>query len=185
MAIKLNNIWQLWLLKGILFIVFGIIALIWPAMTLVILALIFALLILFSGISSLVIGIISIDHAPKYWFLTILIGILEIGVSIYAFSHLGMSIAALVFLIAFVFIGRSILEIISAFDETYSNSRKVLLVVSGLLGIIAGIIILKYPIAGSLAFFWILGVYALIAGSIYIALSMMIKRTIGDLTRSV
>jgi uncharacterized membrane protein HdeD (DUF308 family) len=58
----------------------------------------------------------------------------------------------------------------------------VLTAIGGILGIVAGIIVLRYPIAGGLAYVWVLGLYALVAGSIYIALAIMTKGITGDIT---
>lgn len=183
MVTKLKNIWWLLLSKGILFIIFGFIAISWPTITLVTLAIVFALLILFSGISNLISGIMSISHNRKYWLMTIIVGIFEIGIGIYAFNNPGISIAVLTLLIGFTLIIRGIFEIIAAFEDVYSFSHKMLTAIGGILGVFAGIIILRYPIAGSLAYVWVLGLYALIAGSIYIALAIMTKGITGDITK--
>jgi uncharacterized membrane protein HdeD (DUF308 family) len=180
---KLTNIWWLLLLRGIIFIIFGLIAISWPAMTLVVLDFIFAFLILFSGISNLISGITSIGHEHKYWFLTIIAGIFEIGVSAYAFNNPGIGIAALILLIGFTFIIRGVFEIFSAFDDIYSTSQRTLLAIGGALGVIAGIVVLRYPVTGGLAFIWVLGLYTIVVGSIYIALSIMTKGAIDDITK--
>ena len=115
----------------------------------------------------------------------IVVGILEIGVGVYAFNNPLINISALTLLIGFTFIVRGIFETIAAFEDIYGHSHKVLLAIGGILGIIAGILVLRYPVAGSLAFTWVLGVYALIAGSIFIALSMTIKEITADVSKLV
>jgi uncharacterized membrane protein HdeD (DUF308 family) len=180
---KLKNIWWLLLLRGIVFLLFGIIAIGWPLMTFITLTYIFALYIIFSGIFNLIHGIMGTHHGHRYWFLTIIVGIFEIGVGAYAFNNPLINIAALTLLIGFTFIIRGVFETIAAFDDIYGNTHKTLLAIGGVLGIIAGIIILKYPIAGGLAFTWVLGVYALIVGSIFVALSMMARDITDEITK--
>lgn len=177
---KVKNIWWILLLRGIVFLLFGIIATLWPAITFVTLAFVFALYIILSGIFSLIYGIMGIHHAHKYWFLTIVVGLLEIAVGAYAFNNPLINIAALTLLIGFTFIIRGIFETISAFEDMYGHSHKILFALGGILGIVAGILVLRYPVAGTLAFTWILGVYALITGAIFIALSMTLKEFIDE-----
>lgn len=172
---KLKNIWWILLLRGILFLLFGIFATFWPSITFITLAFVFALYIILSGVFNIIYGIMGIHHTHKYWFLILVIGIFEIGVGVFAFNNPLINIAALSLLIGFTFIIRGIFETIAAFEDMYGHSHKVLLAIGGILGIIAGILVLRYPIAGSLAFTWVLGVYALITGSIFIALSIIIK----------
>jgi uncharacterized membrane protein HdeD (DUF308 family) len=180
---KLKNIWWILLLRGILFLLFGIFATLWPSVTFVTLAFVFALYIILSGVFNLIYGIMGIHHTHKYWFLMLVVGILEIGVGVYAFNNPLINIAALALLIGFTFIVRGIFETIAAFEDIYIHSHKILLAIGGILGILAGILVLRYPVAGSLAFTWILGVYALIAGSIFIALSMIIKEITDDVSK--
>lgn len=181
---KFKNIWWLLLLRGILFILFGIFAIGWPALTFVTLAFVFALYIIFSGVFNLIYGIIGIHHTHRYWFLLIIIGIFEIGIGTFAFNHPFINVAALALLIGFTLVVRGIFETISAFDDVYESSHKVLFAIGGILGLIAGIIILRYPIAGGIAFAWVLGVYALVTGSILVGLSMTVKDIFDNSSRT-
>lgn len=167
-------------MRGVLFLLFGVVATLWPAITFVTLAFVFALYIILSGVFSLIYGIMGIHHNHKYWFLTIVVGLFEIAVGAYAFNNPLINVTALTLLIGFTFIIRGIFETIAAFEDMYGHSHKILLAIGGILGIVAGILILRYPVAGTLAFTWVLGVYALITGAIFVALSMTIKEVIDD-----
>jgi uncharacterized membrane protein HdeD (DUF308 family) len=171
----LKNMWWVLLLRGILFVLFGIIAIGWPAITFLVLVFAFSLYIVFSGVLNLIYGILGVQDSHRYWFLLIAIAVLEIGAGAYAFSHPRIDIAAFILLIGFVFIVRGIFETIIAFEKTYTNHHRVLMSIGGVLGIIAGLIILRYPITGGLAFIWVIGLYALVVGSVYIALSVTTK----------
>jgi len=183
MHIKLKNIWWLLLLRGIIYILFGFVAILWPTITFIALALVFALYIILSGIFNLIYGILGIHAVFRYWFLFIILGLFEIGVGAYALNNPTINIAALILLIGFAFIVRGVFETITAFEDMHGTSHKALLAISGVLGIIAGIIVLRYPVAGSLAFTWVLGVYALITGSIQIGLAMTVKDITDDVTK--
>jgi uncharacterized membrane protein HdeD (DUF308 family) len=61
---------------------------------------------------------------------------------------------------------------VHAFTWTQDSAgRRTLNGILGALGVIVGIFILRQPVAGGLAFVWVLGLYALIAGPVTIAMS--------------
>ena len=169
---KSRNIWWILLLKGIALILFGLFAVFWPNISFIALAFVFALYILVSGVINIIYGIIGIsDH--RYWFLILALGIFEISVGVFAINHPHIRIAALALLIGFTFLIRGIFEIISAFDDVFIHTHRVLQSIAGALSIVVGMIILRYPIRGSIAFTWVIGIYALITGPMIIALSVM------------
>jgi len=45
-----------------------------------------------------------------------------------------------------------------------------------LVSLIAGIVVLRQPVAGGIAFVWVLGLYALISGPLMIALASEARR---------
>lgn len=169
---KSKNIWWILLLKGILLVLFGLFTVFWPAISFIALSLVFALYILLSGVMNIIYGITGIS-THRYWFLILALGIFEIGVGVFAINHPHISITALALLIGFTFLIRGIFEIISAFDDMFMHTYRILLALGGTLSIIVGMIILRYPIRGSIAFTWVLGIYALIAGPMLIALSVI------------
>ena len=168
----LKNVWWILLLKGIILVLFGLFTIFWPVISFIALSLVFALYILLSGVMNVIYGITGIS-AHRYWFLILTLGVFEIGVGAFAINHPHISIAALALLIGFTFLIRGIFEIISAFDSMFMPNHRILQSIGGTLSIIVGMIILRYPIRGSVAFTWILGIYALITGPMLIALSVI------------
>jgi uncharacterized membrane protein HdeD (DUF308 family) len=177
---KSRHIWWILLLKGIILLLFGLFTIFWPAVTFVTFSLVFAFYILLSGVVNIIYGIIGVS-SHRYWFLLLILGIFEIGVGGYAINHLLISITALALLIGFTFLIGGIFEIIIAFDDMFASSHRILQSIGGALSLITGIIVLRYPIRGGIAFAWVLGIYALIAGSMIIALSVMAN----DMSREV
>ena len=178
---KLKNIWWILLIRGIALLIFGLIAVFWPVITFVTLAFVFAFYILLSGVFNLIYSITGM-HSHRYWFLVLILGLFEIGVGVYAINHPGINIAALTLLIGFTFMIRGVFEIIAAFDDIFAKSHSVLLTIGGVLSLLVGLLILRYPIAGSISFTWVLGFYALVAGSILVALSFSAKDLIDEIT---
>lgn len=177
--------WWVLLLRGIALLIFGVIAVLWPAISFIALAVLFAIFILVSGVLNLLEGIMNIN-TDRYWFLLLVLGIIEIGAGVYAINNPGIQLAALALLIGLTFVVRGIMEIISIFfGENFDGSNRLLMLIGSALSILAGIVVLRYPIEGGIAFTWILGVYALIAGCILVAISFSARNLSGEIVSNV
>jgi uncharacterized membrane protein HdeD (DUF308 family) len=170
------NWWEL-TFRGIFATIFGVAAIFWPGLTLLTLLYLFSAWILVSGIVRIVTGVSKIGH-HKLGFLTLLIGLLEMGVGVYLLRHPGVSFATLILLIGFLLIVEGIMEAVSALAEKSSATAKTLSLIGGGAAVLAGILILFQPAASGVAFVWILGLYALIVGPLTIALSLDLRQTL-------
>ncbi|HEY2004450.1 MAG TPA: DUF308 domain-containing protein [Candidatus Saccharimonadia bacterium] len=165
----LGMYWWALLVKGISAVVFGLFAIFWPGPTLIALVYIFSAYILIAGIMDITLGIYSRNRS-NFWLFGLILGVLEVGVGVYAIRHPQVTLAAFILLVGFTFLFRGVLQIVAAFlEETPDRASKFLLALVGGLSVLAGIYILLQPAAGSLAFVWALGVYALIVGPMEIA----------------
>lgn len=177
----LQTHWWILTVRGILAILFGIACVFWPGLTLITFVYLFGIYILVAGLVAIFQGIVSIGHS-KTWILTLLLGILEIGVGVYLLRHPGVSFAVLVLLVAFSFIIYGILEVVSSLAESRtSTTSKALTILTGVLGILAGIVMLFQPAASGVAFVWIIGLFALLSGPIWIAVSLDVKNASDEL----
>jgi hypothetical protein len=104
-----------------------------------------------------------------------LVGVAQLGVGVYLVRHPGVSFATLILLIGLILIARGVFEVISAMLEDFSATERTLMVIGGGLAVIAGIIILMQPASSGVAFVWILGLYALLTGPMWIALGIDAK----------
>ena len=168
--------WVLLLLRGLFLLVFGFFALFWPGMTLKALILGFSLYFAVDGVVNILRGVLSIGRKNSLWFLTLILGLIEVVVSIYVFRNPGVTLNVFMILVGAILVARGILEIIAAFDR--ESQYRALDFISGVLALIAGIAILAYPTASGVAFAWVLGAYALVSGPIVIALSLTLKSMI-------
>jgi uncharacterized membrane protein HdeD (DUF308 family) len=161
------------LIRGIIAIFFGVVAVGWPGLTLLTLATAFAIYLVLHGIVDLISGIMTIE-ADRYWILKVLIGIFWVGTGVYLFKRQDITLTVFILLLGLTLIARGVFEVVLAFGRELATSFRALLVITGLVTATAGFIILKYPVKGTLAFVWVLGLYALITGPLLIALSLMI-----------
>ena len=167
--------WWVLTLRGILAILFGIACVFWPGLSLLTFVYLFGAYILVAGLIAVFQGVVAIGH-HKIWILTLLLGILEIGVGVYLLRHPGVSFAVLILLVAFSFIVYGVFEVIgSLVDERASGAARTLAIITGVLGVIAGILMFFQPAASGVAFVWIVGLFALISGPIWIAISLGLK----------
>ena len=174
-----KSTWWLGTVAGVATLLFGIAALFWPGLTLVTFVYIFSAYVLAWGIVSVIEGFSTL-HTDSLWWLKLLFGVLAVGVGVYLVRHPGVSFATLILLTGFTFIVRGLVDIVSGlFGGEIAGSHRVLTVVAGVLGLIAGVFILSQPVAGGVAFVWIIGLYALIVGPVLIAGSME-ERALGN-----
>jgi len=173
--------WWVLTLRGVLAILFGIACVFWPGLSLITFVYLFGVYILISGLVMLYQGIIAISR-HKAWVLTLILGVLQIAVGVYLLRHPNVSFTALILLVAFSFIFIGVLEIVAVLsDDRATAITKTLLIISGALAIVAGIFMLYQPAAGGVAFVWIIGLYALLSGPLWIALSVDIKNLTNNL----
>jgi len=101
-------------------------------------------------------------------------GILELGFGVYLIRHTGVTIATFILLTGFILIFRGILEVVGAFVEGVTATEKTLAMIAGVVTVLAGVIILFQPTT-TIAFVWVLGLFALISGPVTIAIALDVK----------
>ncbi len=173
-----RDMWGTLLLRGVIAVLFGIAAVFWPALTLVTLVYLFGAYVLVTGVVNVIQGVLSMKVRTT-WFLTLLVGLVELGIGVYLMRHTDVSFATLILLIGFSLIIRGVLEVVAAFmDFGGWASTRTLLTVGGLASVLAGVVILMQPVAGGVAFVWILGVYALLVGAMMVAVSLDARKLV-------
>lgn len=152
--------------EGTVLLLLGLVTIAWPGMTFYAFTVAFGLYALIAG---LIKGFSGIIHIGQGWksIATILIGILLVGVGSYILNHPGVTAVTLAVLIGLSFVIRGIGDIVVAAED--HSDHRVLNIFAGILGIIAGFILLRYPVGGGLAYVWVLGIYALVAGPMIMA----------------
>lgn len=171
--------WWLYLIQGIVTLLFGIVAVFEPTQVFAVLGFYFGLFLIFAGLADVVLGIAGAGKREAWW-LTLLLGLLELGIGVYLFRRPGLSLATFIVFVAVSLLVRGIIALVEAFDRNLDSANKALYAISGVAGILASIIVWRYPIKGTLAFVWVLGLYALIVGPITIAFAFKAKHGLKD-----
>ena len=161
--------------RGVAAILFGLVALFWPGLTLVTLVYVFSAFLLVSGLIGMIMSIVTI-RSNRYWFMDLLLSFLELGIGVYLVRHITVTLATFILLVGISFVVRGVVEIVRAFVDSSASGHRILVGLGGLVGLVAGIVVLRQPVAGGIAFVWVLGLYALISGPLMIALASEARR---------
>lgn len=158
-----------YIVEGIALLLLGLGAIAWPGMTFYFFTVLFGLYALVAGVVNVIGGIL---HITKGWSAIgrIVLGGLLVAAGSYVLNHPGITAVTLVVFIGFTFLIRGIYDIVLAITENLEH--KALTITSGVFGILAGLILLRYPVGGGLAYVWVLGFYALVAGPMMLAVGL-------------
>lgn len=169
--------WWTLVVGGIVSVIFGFVAIIWPGLTVGVLALLLAVYIGVAGVVNVVRSVKKLESNLFSGLLRMLLGLLEVGVSVYLLRNFGsgLAIATLALVIAIAFIARGVVGVVLAFDSKASNGVRWFNAIVGALAIVAGLVVVWYPGAATLAWVWVVGFFALVTGAIEIALGFIAK----------
>ncbi len=171
----LTSQWWVLTVQGIAAILFGIACVFWPGISLVTFIYLFGVYILVAGILAMLQGLFAIGRRGT-WILTILLGLVQLGIGVYLLKHPGVSFAVLILLVGSILVLYGVFEIVTALsDKDRSATGKMLAILAGVIALLAGVFTFFQPAASGVAFVWIVGLFALINGPIWIALSLDVK----------
>jgi uncharacterized membrane protein HdeD (DUF308 family) len=159
-------------LRGIVAVIFGILAIAATQVMLDVLVYVFGFFAIISGILNAGIGISANKTELPKWLL-IVTGVLGILIGIFALvMPLIIAMTITIFIAAWALV-TGVSDLGLAISNK-SAAHRVLLALSGIIGILFSIILVLTPILGALALVIVLGIYALVFGviSIFLGLSM-------------
>jgi len=162
----ISNFRTMFLFRGIAAVLFGVIALVWPKLTLAALVLVFGIFAVISGITAIVAALRSREE--HYWGVLLFEGILGVLAGAVALVWPGITALAFLFLIAAWAILTGVLELVAPLSFPMSFGRGLLFVLSGIVSIVFGVLIAAQPAAGLLAVVWMIGIYAIIVGVMFV-----------------
>lgn len=157
--------------RGALGILVGIFVLVWPQLTVLTLVTLVSLWLLLVGVISIIEGVMSVRRSMSHALISLVVGFIELGVGAYLVQRPHLTTLTIVTLIGLVFIVQGLALAFRAFFEPLvTGGRRMLSLVFALLSVVAGVWIWRYPLHGTLAFVWLLGLYAIASGSLLIAM---------------
>jgi uncharacterized membrane protein HdeD (DUF308 family) len=166
--------WWLILLRGICAVIFGLLTFAWPGVTLAVLVLFYGAFAMVDGILALGAAIMGGAPAPRWWLA--IVGLLGIGVGLITLMMPGLTAIVLLYFIAFWAIAIGAMQVAGAIRLRKEIDNEWMLIGSGIISILFGIILIAAPGAGALGLLLVIGVYAVIHGITLIALAMRLRR---------
>jgi uncharacterized membrane protein HdeD (DUF308 family) len=168
-----RNAWQAVMLIGVAAIIFGIIALVWPHITLLVLGVLFGVYLLVSGVMQ-VAAAFGTHTDTSVRVLAFISGAVSIMLGLFCFRGALESILLLAIWIGIGWIFRGVSQLAAASSDPAMPARG-WQIFSGIIGMIAGIVVLSSPLHS----IWVLtlfgGIWLIVTGVAEIATSLRIR----------
>jgi uncharacterized membrane protein HdeD (DUF308 family) len=163
--------WWIPVVRGVLSILFGILVFAFPNTAVTVFVYLFGAYMLIDGIAALA---FAFDvNRGRGWL--ILSGIAGIAAGILTFVYPSATAVALVYIVAAWAILSGIFEVIAALEWRQVLPDAWMLGLGGVLSIILGVLLFSSPSAGLLAWAYVIGIYAIGYGVLYIVAGFRIK----------
>ena len=173
--------WWMVALRGVAAIIFGILALIWPDIAV-------SVLVAFFGAYALVDGIFAIvaafqgEHRDRWWHVAE--GVLGIAVGIIAWVYPGLTAVTLLYFFAAWAIVTGVVEVIAGIRLRRQITNEWLLILTGVLSVIVGILFFLSPIEALVTVARVIGIYAIILGVLLLAFAWRLRGMRDDAGRT-
>jgi uncharacterized membrane protein HdeD (DUF308 family) len=165
--------WWIFVLRGLLALVFGFVALAYPAAALTALVLMFGIYAFADGVMALVFAFRR-GHARRGW--AIFEGITGIGAGLLTLFWPGVTAIALYAFIAARAVFAGIAQIVMAVRLRREIRGEAWLIAQGVLGVGFGVLMIALPIAGVIALVALIAAFAFMAGGVWIGLGLELRR---------
>ncbi len=167
--------WGWLLLLGILSLLLGVALLVWPGKTIVVLATLLGIYLLISGIFQIVAGFATSGMETGLRALAIVAGIVSVLLGLFAFRSIAHSVVLLVLLIGFGWLFRGIVRAVAAIADktTYARGWQI---AEGLLGALAGLVILIWPAPSLQVLAWVSGFALVVLGIFEVIAAFQVRR---------
>jgi uncharacterized membrane protein HdeD (DUF308 family) len=161
--VAIGRHWGWVLTFGILSVLLGICLLVWPSASVVVIATFLGAYLLVSGIFQVVNGFALSELSTGFRWLIGISGFLSILLGLYAFRSIAHSVTILVLLIGFAWLLRGFTQLFDAIGAKGMPGRG-WAITTGILGIIAGLVVLMYPGPSLWALTLISGIWLIVLG---------------------
>lgn len=151
-------------LVGILGLALGIALLVWPGKTVAVVAGIAGIYFIFAGIARLALSIFSSGLSAGHRILGLILGLIILLAGIVVLRNLATATTVLVTIAVIVMGFAWIVDGIMAIVESGKSSSRGLAITFGVFAILAGIVVLVFPMGTALAFAILIGITLAILG---------------------
>lgn len=178
-AIRRN--WWMLAVRGVLAIIFGLIALFAPGIALLAFVYVFGIYALIDGLMAVYIAVRE-RGALSRWAWVLFEGTLSIIAGIVAFVYPGLTALVLLYIVAIWAIVTGIMEIVTAIAIRGFTAQEWALGLAGIVSILFGIVLFIFPGTGLLSILWLVGVYAIVFGVLFIVRAFQLRSWASSVT---
>jgi uncharacterized membrane protein HdeD (DUF308 family) len=164
--------WWMILAWGLVTLVAGVGTIVWPGRTIVVVAILIGIQFFVSGILRLVSAFAFEGEGHRAW--DVLVGLASVVVGILCLKDVFQTIAALTLIIGIMWVIQGISEFFAGVAGL--TVHRGLTILMGILGFVAGVVVLTYPITSVLTLAWVLGVWLTAYGIMMIAAAFAVRR---------
>jgi uncharacterized membrane protein HdeD (DUF308 family) len=175
MLARLGRNWGWVLFYGIVTLLAGIVVLAWPGATLLVIAVLFGVQLIVAGIFRFVAAFGTEDTGAGTRVLLALLGVLSIIIGLYAVRHVLVTLLALVLLLGIFWIVNGTIELFTALSQRGMPERG-WTAATGVLSVLAGLVVLIYPGESLLTLSIVLGIWLLIYGGMGVGAAFRVRR---------
>jgi uncharacterized membrane protein HdeD (DUF308 family) len=163
-------------ISGVLAIAWAVVIIVWPDISLFTLVILFGAFSLARGVIGLATALMSPIKQGRGWL--IVSSLLGIAVGVLVFLYTDMSALALLYVIGAYAIAMGALTIGAAFWSQLPNEDRLLLALTGFVGILFGVVMFAKPGDGALVLLALIAAYSLIVGVSELAVAIGGKRLV-------
>ncbi|GEL23919.1 membrane protein [Pseudonocardia sulfidoxydans NBRC 16205] len=182
MESAIRGVWWLVLLRGVLAILFGLVMLFTPGTALLALVLVFGVYAVLDGVTAVVAGI---RHRAddNHWGWHVVQGVISVIAGVVAFAWPGVTVLAILFVIAFWSIVGGIAEISESMTMRRNGSSTWgWVLAAGILSVVFGILLVVQPGVGLVTLLWIAGIWALVFGVVVVIWAFRLRSAVSAAT---
>lgn len=166
--------WWVILLRGILSLIFGVLTFVWPGITLAVLVALYGAFALVDGVLAIVAAIRGGTPAPRWWLA--LVGVFGIAAGVLTAVWPQITAFVLLFFIAAWAIAMGVMQIVGAIKLRNEIEGEWLLIASGVLSVLFGLMLVAWPSEGALAMVLVIGAFAILFGILMIGFSFRLRK---------
>lgn len=166
--------WWVILLRGVLALIFGVLTFVWPGITLAVLVALYGAFALVDGVLAIVAAIRGGAPAPRWWLA--LVGVFGIAAGVLTVLWPQITAVVLLMFIAAWAIAMGVMQIVGAIKLRNEIEGEWLLIASGVLSVLFGVMLVAWPGAGALAMVLVIGAFAIMFGILMIGFSLRLRK---------
>lgn len=163
LALNFTERWWVFLIRGLLALIFGILCFVQPDLSLTTLVLMFGIFALADGVMGVFIAVVGRKEIEDWWVL-LLWGLIGITAGVLTFAAPNVTALVLLFYIALWAVVSGVLQVALAIRLRKEVEGELFLILAGVISIVFGIILIARPANGALAVVWIIGMFAILYG---------------------